>query len=322
MPRLLLRLSKAVIALLLFSSAAWADDYPNRPIRLVVPFPAGGSNDVVGRILAAQLGTRLGQQVFVDNRATAGGIVGTEYVATSPPDGYTLLIISVPHVVNPALHKLRFDPVKSFTPIALLATGPSVLVVTPSMPVHSVAELIALAKKKPGELNYASAGIATFTHLSGELFRLLAGVNILHVPYRGGGPAVQDVLAGHVGIMFSSLIQTAPLIRAGNLRALGVSGKTRSAVLPDVPTIAESGLPGYDASNWWGIVGPADMPAPLVEKLYTAVEDAMKSPQMQEEFAREGATSVQMSSAEFGDYIQAEIEKWGHVVREGHIKAE
>jgi tripartite-type tricarboxylate transporter receptor subunit TctC len=311
----------AALLLALASVAAAADDYPTKPVRMIVPFPPGGSNDVVGRLVAQQLGNILGQQVFVDNRGGAGGIVGTEAASRAAPDGYTLLIISIAHAVNPALHKLPYDPIKSFTPVSILATGPNVLVVNPSLPVKSVKELVALAKEKPGDLNYASAGIGSFQHLGGELFKLMAGVDIVHVPYKGGGPAMQDVLAGHVKIMFSSLIQTTPFIKAGKLRPLGIGGTKRSPVLPDVPTIAEAGVPNYAANNWWGIVVPAGTPAPIVEKLYKAVQAALKAPALQAEFAREGAASVEMTSAEFGDYIKTEIGKWGDVVKKGHIQA-
>jgi tripartite-type tricarboxylate transporter receptor subunit TctC len=190
-----------------------AADYPDHPVRLVVPFPPGGSNDVVGRLVAKQLSVALGQQVFVDNRAGAGGVLGTEAAAREKPDGYTLLIISIAHAVNPALYKLNYDPLKSFTPIAILATGPNVLVVNPELPVHDVKELLALAKEKPGTIDYASAGIGSFQHLGGELFKLTAGVDLQHVPYKGGGPAMQDVIAGHVKVMFSSLVQTTPFIK-------------------------------------------------------------------------------------------------------------
>jgi tripartite-type tricarboxylate transporter receptor subunit TctC len=314
-------LTLAAALLLALSTAAAADDYPTKPVRMIVPFPPGGSNDVVGRLVAQQLSTVLGQQVFVDNRGGAGGIVGTEVASKASPDGYTLLIISIAHAVNPALHKLPYDPIKSFTPVSILATGPNVLVVNPTLPVKSVKELVALAKQKPGELNYASAGIGSFQHLGGELFKLRAGVNIVHVPYKGGGPAMQDVLAGHVKIMFSSLIQTTPFIKAGKLRALGTGGTKRSPVLPDVPTIAEAGVPNYAANNWWGIVAPAGTPAPVVEKLHKAVQTALKAPALQAEFAREGASSVEMTSAEFGDYIKSEIAQWGDVVQKGHIQA-
>lgn len=316
------RLNAMAIIVLALGSAATATEYPSHPVRLIVPFPAGGSNDVVGRLVAEQLSTQLGQQVYVDNRGSAGGIVGTEMAAGAAPDGYTLLVVSIPFVVDPALHTLNFDPVKSFEPVALLATGPDVLVVNPAMPVKSVKDLVELAKAKPGQLNYASAGIGTFTHLAGALFAQLAGVKIVHVPYRGGGPAVQDLLANHVGIMFSSLIQTAPFIKGGQLRPLGTGGTERSSALPDVPTIAESGLPGYAAANWWGILAPAGTPPAITEKLHDAILAALKSPALQKDFAREGATTAAISSAEFGDYIKTEIAKWGRVVREDNIQVQ
>jgi tripartite-type tricarboxylate transporter receptor subunit TctC len=316
------RLCGAVLICLALSSFAVADDYPNKPIRLIVPFPPGGSNDVVGRLMANQLGVQLGQQVFVDNRASAGGMVGTEMAAAAAPDGYTLLVVSIPYVVDPALHKLNYDPVTSFTPVALLATGPDVLVVNPAMPVNSVKELIELARKKPGELNYASAGIGTFTHIAGELFRQMTDTNLVHVPYRGGGPAVQDVLAGQVNIMFSSLIQTAPYIKSGQLRPLGTGGTKRSPALPEVPTIAESGVPGYVSENWWGILAPAGTPAPVVRRLHEAIQAGLKSPDLEADFVREGAVTATLSSAEFGDYIKSEIAKWGRVVRDGDVHAQ
>src|SRR5882757_6580070 len=191
--------------------------------------------------------------------------------ADATPDGYTLAIVSMAHAVNPALYKLNYDPIKSFTPISIFATGPNVLVVHPDLPVKSVKELLALAKQKPGELNYASAGVGSFQHLGGELFKLMAKADIVHVPYKGGGPAMQDVIAGHVKIMFSSLVQTTPFIKSGQLRALGTGGAKRSPVLPDVPTIAEAGVDGYLADNWWGIAAPAGLPAPIADKLYKAV---------------------------------------------------
>jgi tripartite-type tricarboxylate transporter receptor subunit TctC len=316
------KLGAAVALLLALTGGGAADDYPVKPIRLIVPFPPGGSNDVVGRLIAKQLGERLGQQMVVDNRGGAGSMIGTEVLAKSAPDGYTLGIVSIAFAVNPALHKLPYDPFKSFAPVSILATGPNVLVVNPELPVKSVAELIALAKKEPGKLNYASAGIGSFQHLGGELFKLEAKVNIVHVPYKGGGPAMQDMIAGHVKIMFSSLIQTTPFIKSGQLRALGVGGEKRNPALPDVPTIAESGLPGYAANNWWGIMVPAGTPKPIVDKLYKAVQESLKSPEMQQAFAREGAASVTMTPAEFQDFIKAEIVKWGGVIKAGGIKAQ
>jgi tripartite-type tricarboxylate transporter receptor subunit TctC len=323
MPKFVTRLMTAAALCLALAAGAAAADYPDRPIRLIIPFPPGGSNDVVGRLIAKTLSEKIGQQVFVDNRGGAGGLIGTAALAKATPDGYTLGIVSIAHAVNPALHDpLPYDPLKSFEPISILATGPNVLVVNPDLPVHSVKELIALAKQKPGELNYASAGIGSFQHLGGELFKLEANVNIVHVPYKGGGPAMQDVVAGHVKIMFSSLIQTTPLIKAGRLRPLGVGGTKRSAVLPDVPTIAEAGLPGYAANNWWGIFAPAGTPKPIVEKLYKDIQLALQSPEMLKEFDIEGAAPVTMTSAEFADFVKAEIDKWAKVVKAGNIKAQ
>ncbi|HEY0224372.1 MAG TPA: tripartite tricarboxylate transporter substrate binding protein [Pseudolabrys sp.] len=327
MPKPLSRALQAAIlslalALPAFIPHARADDYPNRPVRLIIPFPPGGSNDVVGRLVAKFLSEKLGQQVYVDNRAGAGGTIGSEAASKADPDGYTLLGVSLAHAVNPSLYTLNYDPIKSFTPIAIFATGPNVLVVNPDMPVKSVKELLELAKEKPGELNYASAGVGSFQHLGAELFKLMSGAKIVHVPYKGGGPAMQDVIAGHVKIMFSSLVQTTPFIKSGQLRALGTGGAKRSTVLPDVPTIAEAGVPGYVSDNWWGVVGPANMPAPVVDKIYKAVQEALQAPELKAQFDREGASVVVMSSAEFGEYIKTEIVKWSRVVKEGGITAQ
>ena len=315
-------LLKALGLLLALTTTLAAQDYPNRPVRLIISFPPGGSNDVVGRMIGTQLSQQLGKQVVIDNRSGAGGVIGTEVAANSPPDGYTLLVISIAHAVNPALYKLNYDPIKSFAPIAIMATGPNVLAVNPKLPVNNVKELLALAKEKPGELDYASAGVGSFQHLGAELFKLTAGVNLQHVPYKGGGPAMADVIAGHVKVMFSSLVQTTPFIQSGQLRALGVGGAKRNPVLPDVPTIAEAGVPGYLADNWWGIVAPAGTPQPIIDRLYKDVQAALKSPELQQAFAREGAASVDMSTAEFSHYIEAEIAKWARVVKEGNIKAQ
>ena len=308
--------------LLALSAPVMAQDYPSKPVRLIIPFPPGGSNDVVGRMIALQLSDRLGKQVVVDNRGGAGGVIGTEAAANALPDGYTLLIISIAHAVSPWLYKLNYDPLKSFVPVSILASGTNVLVVHPDLPVHSVGELIALAKREPGELNYASAGIGSFQHLGGELFKLLAGVNIVHVPYKGGGPAMTDVVGGHTKIMFSSLVQTSGFVLNGQLRALGTGGAHRSPVLPDVPTIAEAGLTGYEANNWWGVVAPAGTPPAIVEKLHKEISAVQNSEQTKKQFATEGAEIVQMSSAEFGAFMASEMQKWERVVKESGIKAE
>jgi tripartite-type tricarboxylate transporter receptor subunit TctC len=323
MPKLHSTLLKAAGLLLALTTAAAAQDYPTKPVRLIIPFPPGGSNDVVGRMIATHLGEKLGKQVVVENRgAGAGGVVGTDVAAKAPPDGYTLLVISLAYAVNPWLYQLPYDPLKAFTPVAVLASGANVLVVNPTLPVNSVKDLLAAAKEKPGQLQYASAGIGSFQHLGGELFKLTAGVNLLHVSFKGGGPAMIDVIGGHTKIMFSSLVQTTPHIKSGKLRALGTGGLTRNQVLPDVPTIAEAGVPGYEAVNWWGIVAPAGTPAAIVAKLHKEITAVQDSEDVKKHFASEGAQVVQMSSPEFGGFIEKEMKKWERVVKEGGIKAE
>jgi tripartite-type tricarboxylate transporter receptor subunit TctC len=302
--------------------AAAADDYPSRAIRMIIPFPPGGSNDVVGRIVANQLGNKLGKQVFVDNRAGAGGVVGSDLAAKATPDGYTLLIVSIAHAVDPWLYKEPFDSLKDFVPVSIIATGTNVLTVNPTVPVHSVKELLALAKEKPGVLNYASAGIGSFQHLSGELFKLTAEVDIQHVPYKGGGPAMLAVIAGEAQVMFSSIVQTVPNIQGGQLRALATGGAQRSPILPDLPTIAEAGVPGYVATNWWGVVAPKDTPQPIVNKLHDAIAELLNSAETKKYLDNEGAAPVHMSAAEFGKFIADETAKWGPVVKKAGMKAE
>jgi tripartite-type tricarboxylate transporter receptor subunit TctC len=319
-PRLLL---PTILALLLVAPAARAADvYPSRPIHLIIPFPPGGSNDVVGRVFANAIGERIGQTVVVENRSGAGGVVGTEIASNATPDGYTLLVISLAHAVNPWLYKLKYDPIKAFAPVGIMGSGTNVLAVNPTLGVRSVKELVALAKAKPGELNYASAGIGSFQHLGGELFKLAAQVDIVHVPFRGGGPALLDVIAGNTKIMFSSLVQTTPYVRNGQLLALGTGGAARSPVLPDVPTIAEAGVPGYQATNWWGILAPAGTPKEIVDKVHAALTAAQDSPETQKRLESEGADIVRMSPEEFGAFMVSEMDKWGKVVKESGIKAQ
>src|SRR6185503_11982106 len=280
MPRMrfLLFVAASLLAGLVGPAFAQAD-YPNRPVRLIIPFPPGGSNDVVGRVIAQHLGESLGKQIVVDNRGGAGGVIGTEAAAHAAPDGYTILGISLAHAVNPWLYKLPYDPIKAFAPIGIMGKGPVVLSVNPDLPVRSVKELVAMAKAKPGDLQYASAGVGSFQHLSAELFKLTAGVDILHIPFKGGGPAMTDVMGGHTTVLFSSLVQTTPHIKSGKLRALAVGGTERSHVLPDLPTISEAGVPGYESVNWWGIVAPAGTPKPIIDKLYKALTEAQDNPE-------------------------------------------
>ena len=310
------------LAALVCAGAALAQAYPARPIRFIIPFPPGGSNDVVGRMIAQQLGDRMGQPFVVDNRGGAGGVLGTDLAAKSPPDGYTLLLISSAYAMNVSLYKLPYDHAKAFAPVAMLGTGPNVLTVTPGLPVHSLQELLALAKQKPGTLYYASAGIGSFQHLGSALFVSMAGIDVVHVPFKGGGPAMMDVIAGNTQFQLSSLIQTTPQLKAGRLRALGVGGQRRSPLLPDVPTIAEAGLPGYEALNWWGILAPAGTSAEIVNRINRDVAAVIASPETKRRFASEGAEPLAMSPAELGAYIIAETAKWAKVIKEAGIRAE
>jgi tripartite-type tricarboxylate transporter receptor subunit TctC len=323
---LLVKTAGVLLALTTLTPAvpAAAQQYPTKPIRLIIPFPPGGSNDVVGRLIAQQLTERLGRQIIVDNRSGAGGVVGTELASQAPKDGYTLLVISIAHAVNPWLYDLkgRYDPLKSFTPIAALASGPNVLVVNPNFAAKNVKELIELAKKSPGKIGWSTAGVGSFQHLGGALFEVQAGVKFLHVPFKGGGPAMIDVVAGHNPVMFSSLVQTTPQIQSGKLRALGVGGLKPSKILPGVPTIAEAGVPGYEATNWWGIVAPAGVPQPVVDRLRKEIAAVQASPAVLAAFAKEGADVLQMSQAEFAAFMETETAKWGKVVKASGMKAE
>ena len=315
--------SADALLLVTLASVAAAQGYPTRPVRLIIPFPPGGSNDIVGRMIAAQLGERLGQQVVVDNRGGAGGTIGTELAAKSQADGYTLLLISTAYAFNTSIYKkLPYDPAKSFVPVALLGSGPGVLVVNPALPVNSVADLIALAKERPGKLNNSSAGIGSFQHLASELFRIQAGIQWLHVPYKGGGPAMTDLMGGQADASVGSLIQMLPHIRSGKLKALGTTGAKRSTVLPDVPTVAEAGVSGYEATNWWGFLAPAGTPPAIVERLHQEVAAVQASAETKRRFDTEGAEALQMSPAEFGAFIAAETAKWARVVKEAGISAE
>jgi len=321
--------NKLVLGALAFALAAFpmfpsAASYPAKPVRLIVPFPPGGSNDIVGRIIGNELTKRLGQQVIIDNRAGAGGIIGSEIAAKSTPDGHTLLIISVAYAYNPLIFKsqLKFDPVKSFTPVAILGTGPNVLTVNPKVPAKTVKELISLAKSKPGALNYASAGIGSFQFLGTEMFRVMAGIDIVNVPFKGGGPAMADVIAGNTQICIGTLVQTISHIQGKRLVALGVGAKKRSPILPDVPTIEEAGVPGYEASNWWGIMAPAGTPAPVITRVHSDVSAILSTPEIQKRFESLGGEAVIMSSAQFAQFIRVEAAKWGKVVKQAGIKAQ
>ena len=305
-----------------FPMTAAAQTYPSKPVRLIVPFPPGGSNDVVGRMIAAQLSTRLDKTVIVENQGGAGGLIGTEMAARSQPDGYTLLLVSVAYAFIPAIYKLPYDPATAFAPVAILGAGPVVIAVTSKLPVNSVKELIALAKEKPGELNYATAGVGSFQHLASELFKLQAGVDIVHIPFKGGGPAMMDVIAGNTQIAIGSLVQMLPQIKAGKLKALGVGSAKRIAALPDLPTISEAGVPGYEVTNWWGIVVPAGTPRSIIDRLHKELTAVVSSTETKQRFETEGAEPLSMSPDEFGRFIAAETIKWARVVKDAGIRAE
>ncbi len=322
MARLAISAVAAGIGVVSCATVALAQDYPARPIRLVIPFAPGGSVDLIARTVATGLTKRLGQQVQPDNRGGAGATIGTEIVANAAPDGYTLLQMSLSHAVNPAVYKLKYDPINSFAPIVFLGSGPSVLTVHPSVPVNSVGELIAVAKSKPGQLIAANAGVGSFTHTAGVLFSMMAKVDIQQVPFKGGGPAMIDVIGGHSQVLFNSYVASQPHVVSGKLKALGVTGEKRTPLFPTVPTIAESGVPGYSAANWWGFVAPAGTPSAIIEKLHAQVTAVLKSPETQAQFAKDGADVGNMTTAEYTKFIADEIEKWGRVVREGKIKLE
>jgi tripartite-type tricarboxylate transporter receptor subunit TctC len=315
---------KTLLALLftVFSSLALGQAYPSKAVRLIIPFPPGGSNDVVGRVIAAQLSTRLGQQVVIENRGGGGGTLGINTAAKSPADGYTLLLVSVGYPVSIALGQMPRESIQWFTPVGSIGAGPSILVVPASTPANSVQELIALAKSKPGVLNAGSAGPGSFQHLATELFRMQAGIDIVIVQYKGGGPALTDTMAGIVQMNVGSVIQNLPHVRSGKLRALGIGGHKRIAAAPEIPTFAEAGLNGAEANNWWGLVAPVGTPAPALDKIRQELSAILDSEDTRKRFELEGAEVLRLSPAEFGAHIASETAKWTRVVKEANIKVE
>jgi len=304
--------------LLLAATAATAQDYPTRPVRIVVPLSPGGFADTPTRMLAPRLSEQLGKQFFVDNRPGAGGTIGWDFVAKQPPDGYTLAVTGSTHLITAHLYKnLGYDAFKDFTHITMMASGPYVLVVNPKkLPAASVRELIATAKAKPGAIDYASSGNGSSQHLVGALFNAMTGVQLNHVPYKGSGPAMQDLLAGEVGVSFAGVPNVLGQVRAGRLRALAVTTPRRWVELPEVPTMVEAGVPDYEATLWLSISGPAGMPAPIVQRLYTEVSKALKDPEVQNSFRTGGVEAVAMGGEELLRYMRSEYEKWGRVVKE------
>jgi len=323
MMRTLQRAALGALALLL-AGGAWAQAYPAKSIRLVVPFPPAGTTDILAREVAQRLSVSFGQSVVVDNRPGAAGNIGSDLVAKSAPDGYTLLMGTVgTHAINPSLYaKMPYDHVKDFVPIILVAGVPNVLEVTPSLPVNSVADLIKLAKEKPGQLNFASSGSGTSIHLSGELFKTMTGVDMMHVPYKGSAPALTDLMGGQVQLMFDNLPSSLAQIKAGKLRAIAVTSAQRSPALPNIPTIAESGLPGFEASSWFGLLAPAGTPPAIVARVNADVNEWLQTAEAKEKLLAQGAIPAGGTPEQFAAHIRAETEKWAKVVKVSGAKVD
>ena len=300
--------------------AADARDYPNKSIRVIVPFPPGGSNDLLARYLGTKLSERLGQNVVIDNRGGANGIIGTQLAAGTVPDGYTILLISVSYTMNAAVRKLPFNVERSFDPIAMIGTNTNCLVVSSTGGLNTLKDIIALAKAKPGKLAYASTGVGGFNHFGGELFNKVAGVTLVHVPYKGGGPAMIDVMGGQVSMMFSSVTQTLPHVRAGRLKLIAVGSEKRVSTVPDIPTFAEAGLPGYEIYGWWGITAPAGVPRDIRAKLTKSFVEILRESETHERLQFEAAEPREMEPEEMRRFIRDEVRKWTQVAKGAGIQ--
>ena len=301
-------------------SSTLAQNYPARPMRLIVPFTPGGGTDILARTIGQKLSESLGQPVVVDNRAGAGGTIGAEMAANAAPDGHTLIMVSASYAVNASLYKLSFDPIKDLAPVTLVASVPFMLVATPSLPASNVKELIALAKAKPNSLNYASSGNGSSPHLAGELLKMMAGIEMVHVPYKGGGPAIADLMGGQVQMMFNTVLQSLPFVKSGKLKALAIGSPKRSPAAPDIPTIAESGVPGYDVTNWFGILAPGATPRPLISKLHSEIARHLAAPELRKRLAAEGADVVGSSPEEFARTMRADIEKYLKIIKAANVR--
>lgn len=304
--------------------STYAQDYPAKPIRLVIPFAPGGTNDIIGRLVAQKLTEALGQQVVVDNRGGAGGSIGVEIVAKAPPDGYNLVLGNIANLaINPTLYrKLAYNPVKDLQPVTLIAKVPQILVVHPALPVKSLKDLIALAKAKPGALTYGSGGNGSGAHLTAELLKMLAKIDLVHIPYKGVGPALVDLLAGQTSMLFGGVPGVAPYIKAGRLRALGVTGPRRVPAVADIPTIAEAGVPGYEATLWYGVLAPPGTPAPIIAKLHATLVRALQTPELKERLAADGSDPVGNTPEEFTAFIKSEIARWAPVIKASGARAD
>jgi tripartite-type tricarboxylate transporter receptor subunit TctC len=319
------RLTRVLLFLTLASAAgaAQAQAYPVKPVRMIVPFAPGGNTDIIARIVAPGMSKALGQQIIIENRGGAGSMIGTEVASKSPPDGYTLLMVSAAHVINPAMVKtLPFDPVRSFAAISKVADVPAALVVHPSLPVKTVKELVALAKAQPGKLNYGSAGRGSIGHLSAELLGSLARIQMTHVPYKGAGPALVDTVAGHVELLISSMPAVIPQSRAGKLRMIGQAGEKRSPAAPDVPTMIEAGVPGFVVTAGFGLFAPAGTPRPAIDRVLAALKASLSDPGVRNRLSGEGAEPVGSTPEEYEQFTRSEIEKWIKVARSAGIQPE
>ena len=311
-------MNKLLLILFFFCSTVFSQQYPSRPVRIVVPLSPGGFADTPARMLAPRLSEQLGKQFFVENKPGAGGTIGADFVAKSPPDGYTLLLTGTPHVISAHLYKkVPYDALKDFTHIALIASGPYALVVNPQkVPANSVRELIALAKSQPGKIDFASSGNGSAQHLVGALFNSMAGIELNHVPYKGSGPAMQDLIGGQVGVSFAGIPNVLGHVKAGRLKLLGVTTAKRWSELPDVPTLAEAGVPGYEATLWLNISGPAGMPSDIVQRLNGEIAKALQDSEVQKNFQGAGVEATSMGPQELERFMRAEYDKWGKVVKD------
>jgi tripartite-type tricarboxylate transporter receptor subunit TctC len=312
----------AFTAVFAFAGVAVADDYPSKPVRIIIPYAPGGINDVAARVLATHLSNRLGKQFIPDNRTGAGGIVGFETAANAAPDGYTLVVISISNAVQPWLYKLPFDPQKAWEPIGMFVTSPNMLAINPDLPAKSLKEFVALAKSKPGDIHYASGGTGGSLHTGMEYFKMLAGVDLVHVPFRGAGPGTIDVIAGNTKAVMSTTTSVSSHIKGGKLRGLAVSAPQRVAAHPDVPTFTEAGMPEYVAGNWIGFAAPAGTPKAVIDKLHKEMLAVQDMAEVQTSMLNRGAQIDRMSPAQFRAHIEKETEKWGRVVKQANIKAE
>jgi tripartite-type tricarboxylate transporter receptor subunit TctC len=311
----------AAAAVLAVPAAANAQAFPSQPVKVVVPFPPGGTTDILARELAQALAEKWGVAVVVENRAGASGTIGSEHVANAAPDGHTLLLTATHHVINPSLYKsLKYDTRNDFTPIAQVAAVPNVLVVHPSVPANNVQELIALAKSQPGKINFGSAGAGGANHLSGELFKHMAGVDLVHIPYKGAAPALNDLLGGHIPMMFDSLPGVIQHIKSGNLRALAVTSTERAKAAPDIPTMQEAGVKDFEATAWFGLYAPARLPAEVTRKLSSDVREALQSPRVRAQFEKQGADPGKMPQEEFARFVDSELQRWNKVITVADIK--